>query len=103
MNLLDPETIQQIIAAADGPTARTKHEIVGFLDDIAICKAYHKPPFEDARFTGVILRDGEWKHTSRYNASADTAMLDTLGCKHDDGGNSRFGRFAARMLNLQTP
>jgi hypothetical protein len=35
--------------------------------------------------------------------SADAAMLDTLGYKYDGGGNSRFGMFAARMLELNDP
>ena len=97
---LTPETIHLILAAVD---SRTKHEVVGLMSDIAICKAWHKPPIDDARFTGAILRDGKWTRTSRYAMSADAAMLDTLGYKYDGGGNSRFGMFAARMLELNDP
>lgn len=96
---LTPETIHLVLAAVDGPTMRTKHEVVGLTQDIAICEAWHKPPFDDARFTGAILRDGVWHRTSHYSASADAAMLETLGHKYG-GGNSRFGTFAARMLEL---
>lgn len=100
---LDSETIHLILTAVDDPsTGGTKHEVIGLTADIAICEAWHKPPFPDARFTGAILRDGEWHRTSHYSASADAAMLETLGHKYG-GGNSRFGTFAARMLELDKP
>ena len=95
-----PETVQLILAAVDSSTT---HEVVGMLGDIAICEAWHKPPFSDARFTGAIFREGKWKRTSQYHGSADSAMLHTLGYKYDGGGNSRFGMFAARMLEFEKP
>jgi len=97
---ITPETVHLVLAAVDNST---KHEVVGMLGDIAICEAWHKPPFADARFTGVIFREGKWTRTSRYAISADAAMLDTLGYKYNRGGNSSFGVFAARMLEIEKP
>ncbi len=97
---LTPEVAHLILAAVDGST---KHEVVGFLGDIAICEAWHKPPFADARFTGVLFRHGKWIHTSQYSSSVDAAVLHTLGYKYDGGMNSRFGMFAARMLEFEKP
>ena len=75
------------------------HSVVAVMGDIAVLKATHKPSFEDAQYTGSIKKDGKWRHTSRYNSSADTAMLDTLGVKHS-GPNSQFGEFARKMLEI---
>jgi hypothetical protein len=77
----------------------TKHGVVGIIDDIAICEAWHKPPFDDARFTAAIHKDGVWKRTSRYHRSADVAMLDALGIKYGDR-NSQFAEFASLMLQI---
>lgn len=101
---MTPETISLILAAADptpGPRS-TKHEVIGVIGDLAICFAWHLPPFKDAAYTGVLLKDGQWKKTSHYYATADTALLGLLGHKHE-GSNGRFGQYAAVMLGLDTP
>ena len=96
---MTPELTKEILAATDGRPGGAKHEILCVLDDIAVLKAYQKPPFEDAHFTGALRTEKGWRRTSHYAASAEKALLDTMGYKHG-GPNSQFGNFAAKALGV---
>lgn len=95
------KTVTEILAAVNSGPSMTRHDVVGYLGDIAILEAYSNAPFKESPFTGAILRDGKWKPTRYYSESADKAMLRAFGCKYDSCPE-HFATFAARMLGIES-
>lgn len=90
---------RRILDAIDTRPAGTKHEVVSILNRVAVLEAWHKPPFDDARFT-VAVRKGHsasWRAYSYYTATAEAAMLNGIAYLNE-GANSRAGEYAARIL-----
>jgi hypothetical protein len=75
------------------------HEVVGVIEEVAVCKCVRNLPFKDCPFTAVIKKDGEWENTSCYEDSTAAAFLMGLGYLHA-GHNSNFAFFAKRMLGI---